>query len=917
MSKYSQVLKAIAGLEKKLGVKFATVDEMARAVAKERAIKADLPDVVFHGSPHAFEDFKVGEDYFRHVAPDPHVAAQRIKDLNIPVEERKFNLTPEQAKKMGFSPEDIKKGIILELRTKLGNPLTVKDKGTFSLSGLLEDPAVQNVLDAEDLKVLQDKSASIDDRWLDSEAFNTPTFSGLQPDPKTKLKAKKLAEALAKEEREAIDYLGKALKKKGYDSLHYQNTAEILPEYEELHAAYAELGKKELEIRNLLAKETNPKKISEYTKLQKQLNNSLQKLESKFPESYALFPDAPVRHITAEMDPAKLKSEPGSLSKNIAIATGAGTAASTMMPEESEAGVTYKLNQIARLMDNLPKNATALDFVKNANIIVNPKTAADIGANRIAFSNALEASIRKNLGLGLGTSNEQVIEELLKTYHPGFSKLDVPITFGEDAKKVMKKEGVKKADGVFYTEGTDHPNIPYKAKGIAVADGTAATTQHELGHATEYFENPESLYDTSAQLFGGKNSSDIFNATNEELAKKMSTLDGRSVDQNLGLINKLRPEGIGKSLELRKFINTYFNKFDFGDANHFVHYPKNYELNKALEFNADKVKGYDQEGLIKNKQLIDKMLKYNYLTPEQERKFKETLKTNADFKERPRNKLVLPDKMIFGAGAAGIGLAGAGQAEAAEDNPDENKVPFTGINIGKKLAPIASKIFGKPHTEEEDKYLDEIRKNLGITSKPDFTETMGETVGGAMNSLTDKFAPFIAKDEEGGDYTPISLTDVNDAPMRALKVVDNVTGRPLRRSIYETLGGEEGKDVSGFDIMDKLQDKYGAMPEMPGATLKMKDALGLGLDLALDPTILIPAAGEIKLGSKLGAKLGMEAPTLGKVASRAYRGIDEFTRIEEAAKAAKEAAEAAEEARRVKVTNDFLNSREQIRRVLD
>jgi hypothetical protein len=354
MSKYSPVIKAIASLEKKLGVKFANVDEMARAIAKERSIKADLPDVVFHGSPHAFEDFKLGEDYFRHVATDPRVAAQRIKDLNIPVEKRKFNLTSKQAKKMGFSPEDIKKGVILELRTKLGNPLTVKDKGTFSLSGLLEDPAVQKVLDPEDLKILQAKSGSIDEKWLDSEAFTVPTIKGVK-DPKAELEAKKLAEALAKEEQEGIYLLGQALKKKGYDSLRYRNTAEIMPEHKELHKAYVELNNKQLEINRLLSEESDPKKIAEYNKLQKQLNKSLENLEDNFPESYALFPDTPVRHITAEMDPAKLKSNPGSLLKNIAVATGAGTAASTMMPEESEAAIVTKLDDVAKILSKLNK----------------------------------------------------------------------------------------------------------------------------------------------------------------------------------------------------------------------------------------------------------------------------------------------------------------------------------------------------------------------------------------------------------------------------------------------------------------------------------------------------------------------------------------------------------------------------------
>lgn len=129
--------------------------------------------------------------------------------------------------------------------------------------------------------------------------------------------------------------------------------------------------------------------------------------------------------------------------------------------------------------------------------------------------------------------------------------------------------------------------------------------------------------------------------------------------------------------------------------------------------------------------------------------------------------------------------------------------------------------------------------------------------------LTSKLSPLIAKDKEKGDYTPVNLTEVNDAPLRLMQTVGSVADVPAsyaRRGIYNVLGGEDKDEVSGHDIIGQVEKNVGApVPEMPGATLKMKDALGLGTEIIADPLIL--GAGAYTKAGKEAIELAKRAPS--------------------------------------------------------
>ena len=129
--------------------------------------------------------------------------------------------------------------------------------------------------------------------------------------------------------------------------------------------------------------------------------------------------------------------------------------------------------------------------------------------------------------------------------------------------------------------------------------------------------------------------------------------------------------------------------------------------------------------------------------------------------------------------------------------------------------------------------------------------------------LTSKLYPLVAKDKEKDDYTPINLTEVNDAPLRLMQAVGNVVDTPAsyaRRGIYNILGGEDKDEVSGSDIIGQAEKNVGApVPEMPGATLKMKDALGLGTEIIADPLML--GAGAYTKAGKEAIELAKRAPS--------------------------------------------------------
>ena len=146
--------------------------------------------------------------------------------------------------------------------------------------------------------------------------------------------------------------------------------------------------------------------------------------------------------------------------------------------------------------------------------------------------------------------------------------------------------------------------------------------------------------------------------------------------------------------------------------------------------------------------------------------------------------------------------------------PPEGKEPY-GYKEAKDRFKKAQELY-----ENED-YINSLQPETQKTPKPNYEELLGETGGKVAEFISDKISPLFAKDEDEEDYSPVNLTQTADAPLRALRVVDNVTGRPLRREIYEMLGGEPKKEVEGLDIRQQLETKTGKLPGIIGKPVEL------------------------------------------------------------------------------------------------
>lgn len=825
MSKGKDLVKLFE-LAQKAGRALPEFNEAARLLAEQKAIQAGLKDRVYHASPHGFATFKPGSDQLIHVAKDPRVALQRLEDIkgtSSPI----FDLTPEEAKRLGITKEQVEQsGQLYDLRTDLGNSLKVTDTGDFSLSNLLEDPKVLEQLDEPTKRKLV--RLSIDSDALSKEMYNNISFGD-----KPSKKFTELSDQVKQLESQGMEILQNALKEKGFNSLVYKNVVELPKEFEpvrkKLTDIYGELNTVTDRISSLEFKGGSKAEIKKLTDRKEKLQGQIDKITETLPESYALFKDAPLRDLAADFDPEKLKTHPSSILKNVAVATGAGLAGSAVLPEESQAGVTYKLNEVARVLDGLKKagNLTSPEVLKALNY-ASPTTANDIAQIRMAFRNALEHGLRDRTGLMMSSPDWRVKEEMAKAFYPELRDI-FPVHEGESAERLMRERGVTDAAGLFDSELTKSPHIPYKGKDILVLKDSPALLHHEDQHALEYLMHPTDMHDrTLSQFFGGKYSNDLDFQTNKDLAKKLSILSkgGETSDEIARILENLRPEGTEQSKDLRRYINKESDRFKIGDAGHFIYYPENFELNRALELLKDEVK-VPQGSLKENKSLIDEIINNPKMSEKDVNAKLAKIEENAKLVPSAKKKrFVLPDKMPFAvAGAVGAGML----ANSDEASASEMRDPDSALNV----------------KEEDEIKLEESPK----VGKPDFKQNLGEKGGAVMNYLTDKLAPLMAKDAEKGDYSPVDLTKAGDAPLRMLSAVGNVADIPaasLRKHIYNWLSDENKEAASGHDIMDALEKKIGApVPSMPGASFSGKDMFGHIADIGLDP-LLIPGGKAIK-----------------------------------------------------------------------
>ncbi len=141
----------------------------------------------------------------------------------------------------------------------------------------------------------------------------------------------------------------------------------------------------------------------------------------------------------------------------------------------------------------------------------------------------------------------------------------------------------------------------------------------------------------------------------------------------------------------------------------------------------------------------------------------------------------------------------------------------------------------------------------------DLEQRKAEQFSKLKDFLKDKFAPLQEYAESSATKYPASA-----APFEALgaigKTVDNFTGRPIRRFLYEGMTGEEKEDPSGSDLvqtfLNKEQEKTGipftpeGMSESP-----ISKPLGMMVEAGSDLTNLIPVMGVLKNSPKLAQEL--------------------------------------------------------------
>lgn len=325
-------------LMEKLGIDMPKHSAAQLKAAEEAAKKVGLTADVYHGSPALFDTIKPGKDNLIHVAPTLESPVERLRHL------------------MG-EDSGVDSAFMYPLKTRIENPLTVTDSGDFSFDALLRDEQIKKLLNKREEGKLQGLEQlyrdTKGDRALDSMRSGGPYD--------------KKMEALDKELKnisgEGTDRIQEALKKRGYDSLHYKNQAEVdlakmelladaFEKEEEIRMMERQMKKSPPELRDLMAKEIEVKK------------ESLDRINKHIPDSYALFKDTPLRSLDAKFDPKKIKSHPNKL-----LYGGAGVASAPfLLGDEAKAASEdienyERPSQLKGILEGASKAAHVVDKV--------------------------------------------------------------------------------------------------------------------------------------------------------------------------------------------------------------------------------------------------------------------------------------------------------------------------------------------------------------------------------------------------------------------------------------------------------------------------------------------------------------------------------------------------------------------------
>jgi hypothetical protein len=619
MSKASALAKLYKQMLE-MGIKPRNLSAEQRAAQEAIASAVGLPDAVFHATPHAFSRILPGSDNLIHVAEDPSVALTRLKDVNsiMSPESRIYNVSPKQAERLGIdlNPENFK-GALLELQTKLGRPLEISDLGDFDLYNLASEKNIASKLDPDQARKL--KRLGIEQRDLGKQYDAVDDASDI---------TNEMREIGA----EGVDILSKILREQGYDSLKYKNLAEIPENMKFLERDYlknhAKITQIEDDITRLREKGERKHKteIAELRKRQDEIKATNKFIESKLPESNALFPDTVVRERAADFDRKKLE-DTNNLLASLGIATGAGLASSLLDSPEANAGIVSKLDDVAKGLDKARKaskgNISLKDIYRILEIPENPKSQKDVNEVYKAFNNALRFAIVDRVGAKLDDNLQSVRHKWLDTAHPYLKGKKDMIIGLDDPRGALQQEIEEQADllrkenpKLTYTEAFEKAMKEHASAGyfdpntlkIKNFDPDPTTVDHELMHYLDFIRDPAAFQDLNL-AYSTKyphRGSDLLKDPLGSMARiaRANKKDPPNTNYRrivTDLINKdalsLSPEGEIKVIDPTKFrqllskeIRTELpNDLQYYFGKHFTDYDV-FEPQRAAEILSDRIK---------------------------------------------------------------------------------------------------------------------------------------------------------------------------------------------------------------------------------------------------------------------------------------------------------------------------------------
>ena len=229
----------------------------------------------------------------------------------------------------------------MPLKTTIENPLEVRDRGSFELDRLIREPSIKDLLNTRESNKLNNLLK--EKNLLKDEVFDKYGHI-LGTEHRGEYLDSDMFKKVLEQRGDRVDALQKILNKRGYDSMRYKNTGEVdnaarsvIPMFEDT-ADEIETLRQDLKYHELTDAERAEKEA-----VLKGKEEQLGRMKNLLPDSYALFPNHPLRHFDAAFDPSKIKKNPNKL-----LYSGAGAALAPLLVENAEAGETKPVNLIEK-----------------------------------------------------------------------------------------------------------------------------------------------------------------------------------------------------------------------------------------------------------------------------------------------------------------------------------------------------------------------------------------------------------------------------------------------------------------------------------------------------------------------------------------------------------------------------------------